>query len=43
MHSNITFMPTEEFRGQNLQKFVPLAYAFGQRPNFFKTRTSASD
>ena len=34
MHSTLRLL--KEFRGQNLQNFVPsaLAYAFGRRPNF---------
>ena len=38
MHSTSLLGLLKEFRGQNLQNFVPLAsaYAFGRRPNFLK-------
>jgi hypothetical protein len=40
MHSTSLLGQLKEFRGQNLQNFVPsaLAYAFGQRPNFLKQK-----
>ena len=36
MHSTSLLGLLKEFRGQNLQNFVPSAYAFSRRPNFFK-------
>ena len=40
MHSTSLLGLLKEFRGQNLQIFVPLAYAFGRRPNFLKCKLS---
>ena len=38
MHSTSLLWLLKEFRGWNLQNFIPSAsaYAFGRRPNFFK-------
>ena len=38
MHSTSLLGLLKEFRGQNLQNFIPSAsaYAFGRRPNFLK-------
>ena len=36
MHSTSLLGLLKEFRGQNLQNFVPSAYAFGRRPNLLK-------
>jgi hypothetical protein len=36
MHITSLLGLLKEFQGQNLQNFVPSAYAFGRRPNFFK-------